>query len=127
MAVYGVGDVIAYSVFEWFKDQSNRKLVDGLLKRVTIEKEPKTNLSRSVLDGGKLAGESFVFTGTMPNLSRDEGKKMVRDSGGDVSESISSNIDYLVAGENTGSKYDKAKKLGVKIIDEEEFLKLIKE
>lgn len=119
--VYGIGEVTAESVFEWFYDASNRKLLDELLKRVRITSDSKP---RTVL-GNRLQGKTFVFTGTMPTLGRDDGKKMVRDYGGDVSESVSAKTDYLVAGENAGSKYDKAVSLGVKVIDEKEFLKLV--
>lgn len=120
--VYGIGGVTAESVFEWFKDASNEKIIDELLKRVKIQKE--NNGALGIKTKGKLTGKTFVFTGTMPALSRDDGKKMVRNNGGEVSESVSAKTDYLVAGESAGSKYNKATKLGVKIIDEQEFLKL---
>jgi DNA ligase (NAD+) len=120
--VYGIGEVTANAVFEWFNETANKKLVDELLKRVKIIEGPVQGVSTKE----KLAGKTFVFTGTMPTLGRDEGKKMVRDNGGDVSESVSAKTDYLVAGENAGSKYDKAMSLGVKVIGEAEFLKLLK-
>jgi len=74
----------------------------------------------------RFVGKSFVFTGGMERLTRDEGKKIVRDFGGEASESVSKNTSYLVAGIDPGSKYDKAKKLGVKITSENDFLELIK-
>ncbi|HRY62541.1 MAG TPA: NAD-dependent DNA ligase LigA [Candidatus Paceibacterota bacterium] len=120
--VYGIGEVTAESVFNWLSDASNKKLLDELLERVRITKEAEVATS----ERGKLSGKTFVFTGTMPTLGRDEGKQMVRDNGGDVSESVSPKTDYLVAGESAGSKYDKAVKLGVKVISETEFLKLLK-
>ncbi|HBM45411.1 MAG: ligase protein [Candidatus Nomurabacteria bacterium GW2011_GWF2_35_66] len=119
--VYGIGEITAESVFDWFKEASNIKIVDELIKRVKIVNE---QISRTVLDK-KLVGKTFVFTGTMPTLDREEGKKMVRDNGGDVSESVSAKTDYLVAGENAGSKYRRASELGIKIINEEEFLKMV--
>jgi DNA ligase (NAD+) len=122
--VYGIGEVTAESVFGWFKDISNRKLIDELLKRVKII-TPSTWASGHQVARGRLNGETFVFTGTMPTVSREDGKKMVRENGGDVSESVSAKTDYLVAGDNAGSKYNKAVKLNVKIINEAEFLKLL--
>jgi DNA ligase (NAD+) len=68
----------------------------------------------------------FVLTGTLPTLSRDEVKELIRKSGGDVSSSVSKKTDYVVAGESAGSKLDEAQKLGVTVIDEAEFLKLTK-
>lgn len=73
---------------------------------------------------GALAGKTVVVTGTLATMSRDDAFAKIRAAGGSVSNSISAKTDYLVAGENAGSKLDKAQKLGVKVIDEAEFLKL---
>ncbi len=119
MGINGIGDVVAESLYEWFKDKTNKKLVDSLLERVKIVTgDLPVNL-------GSLYGKSFVFTGTM-SLEREEAKRLVRSLGGQVSESVSSATTYLVSGENSGSKYDKAKKLGVTILDEADFLKIVK-
>ncbi len=72
-----------------------------------------------------LKDSTFVFTGTMGKLSRDDAEQLTREHGGKASSSVSKKTDYVVAGENPGSKYEEAKKLGVKIINEEEFLKLV--
>jgi len=69
----------------------------------------------------KIAGKTFVLTGTLPILSRDDAKEMIRKAGGDVSGSVSAKTDYVLAGESAGSKLDKARELGVKIISEDEF------
>ena len=74
----------------------------------------------------KFTGMTFVLTGTMPNLSREEAKAKILDLGGKVASSVSKNTDYVVLGENPGSKFEDAKKLGIKIIDKKEFLGLIK-
>ena len=73
-----------------------------------------------------ISGKTFVLTGTMSAMSRDEAKQLIKNSGGKVSGSVSAKTDYLVAGEEPGSKLDKAKKLGVKVVDEKEFLGLLK-
>ena len=74
----------------------------------------------------RLNGKSFVLTGTLKSLSRDEVKDKIRQAGGQVSSSVSKKTDYVVVGEEPGSKYNKAKQLGVKIISEKEFLELLK-
>ena len=75
--------------------------------------------------GTQLEGKTFVLTGTLPSLTRDQAKKMIEDAGGKVSGSVSKKTDYVLAGEEAGSKLDKAKELGVEIIDEPGFLQLI--
>ena len=72
-----------------------------------------------------LKGKIFVITGTLPNLSREDAKKNIIENGGKVSSSVSTNTDYLLAGDKAGSKYKEAEKLGIKIIKEEEFLKML--
>ena len=75
--------------------------------------------------GTKLTGKTFVLTGTLPTLTRDEAKKMVEDAGGRVSGSVSKKTDFVVAGEDAGSKLDKAKELGVKVIGEKELQEML--
>ena len=113
------GEVAAKSVFDWFRDEPHKNLVKKLLRYVEIE-NPKKRAP------GKLAGKTFVLTGELESLNRDEAKARVRELGGDPSETVSKNTDYVVVGANPGSKYDKAQKLGVKILDEKEFLKMVK-
>lgn len=116
-SIYGVGEIVAESIANWFKDKENRKLVKDLLKRVDIVKDQGVSK--------KLEGMTFVFTGTLPTLERESAQKMVRDNGGDVSSSVSKKTTYVVTGDAAGSKLDKARELGVKVISEEEFLKLV--
>ncbi len=117
-SIYGVGEVVAQSFVDWFKEADNKKLVRDLLKYVTIKAEDK-NASRP------LEGKSFVFTGTLPTLDREVAQDMVRKNGGDVSSSVSKKTSYVVAGEEAGTKLDKARELGVVVLAEDEFLKLI--
>ena len=113
-----VGPIVARSIFEWFNDKENKEFLKKLEERgVTYFHE---ELSKNVLSGKK-----FVLTGTMEKLSRELAKEKILSLGGEVSSSISKNTDYLVLGENPGTKREKAKELGVKIIGEGEFLKMI--
>lgn len=111
----GVGPIVAESIVDFFASKENKKIIDNLLKEVTITKQE--NISSS----NKFAGKTFVLTGTLPSMSRDEAKDKIRKLGGTVSESVSKETDYLVAGENPGSKYEKAQDLRVKTLSETEF------
>ena len=108
-------DVVAVSVVAWFKNSENRRLVLRLDRAVTIlpiGKEVKAL---------PLANKTFVLTGTLETLSRDEAKKMIRKRGGAISGSVSSKTTFVIAGENPGSKLDEAKRLGIPILDEKAF------
>lgn len=114
-----IGPIVAKSAFDWFSDKHNLKFLDALFsKGITIEREEKT--------GTKLKGKTFVLTGTLSSMSREEAKEKIQALGGDVLSAVSKKLDYLLVGENPGSKFDKAKELGVRIIDEAEFLRIIK-
>jgi len=119
-----VGEVIANSVVQWHGDDRNRKLIERLRKAGV---NFKSELYKPKAAAGPLAGKTFVLTGTLPNLKREEAAAKIEALGGKISGSVSKKTDYVVAGEEAGSKLDKAQKLGVKIIDEKEFLKLVGE
>ncbi|MFA7193506.1 MAG: NAD-dependent DNA ligase LigA [Candidatus Paceibacterota bacterium] len=119
-AIDGIGDVVAESIFEWFKDKNNLQMLEHLLKEIKIR---KTNLGNQ---NKNIEGKNFVVTGSLENFSRDEVKNLIRNLGGNISSAVSKNTDFVVAGNEPGSKYDKAVELGVKILNEEEFSKLIK-
>ena len=117
-----VGEVIANSVIQWHGDPNNRKLIEKLRKAgLNFQSE----LFKPRAAAGPLAGKTFVLTGTLPNLKREEAAAKIEAAGGKVTSSVSKKTDYVVAGEEAGSKLDKAQKLGVKIIDEKELLKLV--
>ncbi len=115
-----VGPVVAKSIHEWFNDKHNVKLLDKLLKVIKIPA-----VAKAMAGKGKLGGKIFVLTGSMENMEREEAKEKIRSLGGQVSESVSKKTDYVVAGAEAGSKLDKAQKIGVKVLDEKQFLKLI--
>lgn len=117
-SIYGVGPVVARAVFEYFKDSENKKLIKNILRQVTIE-EIKIDLTNL-----KLSGKSFVFTGSL-TIDRIKAQETVRKLGGEVSSSVSKNTTYVVAGENAGSKLEKANSLGVKVLSEEEFGEMV--
>ena len=115
-----IGPKVAESIYGWFREPRNVKFIERLEKAgVEVEAEPRKEL-------GHLAGTTFVLTGGLAAMSREAAKEKIRTLGGDASENVSKKTDYVVAGTDPGSKYEKAKKLGVKILDEAEFLKLIK-
>jgi len=114
-----IGDVVAKSIYDWFRNKESLKLVDGLIKVGVKIISPKRIEA-------KLKGLTFVFTGILKILTRDEAKEKVRFLGGDISSLVSKETDFVVVGESPGSKFEKAKKLGIKTIGEEEFLKMLK-
>lgn len=118
--VPNIGPKVSESIYGWFHEPANMELL-GKLEAAGIKIENQ----RQEPKNGKFAGSSFVLTGTLLLMSRDEAKEKIRALGGEISESVSSKTGYVVAGENPGSKYDKAKELGIKILDEKEFLNLI--
>ena len=116
--VEGVGEVVSEELYNWLQNKDNKQFIEKLLK-LGVEVVSPRRL------GIKLKGKKFVLTGTLQKLTRDESEEKIRALGGSVSSSVSSNTDYVVAGENPGSKYEKARKLDVKIVSEKEFLNMI--
>lgn len=118
--VPNIGEVVAQSVYDWFRNKYNQNLLDKFKKAGVKPKEFKITKAMT-----KLAGKTFVFTGGFETITREDAQDKVRAFGGDVSSDVSKNVDYVVAGSEPGSKYEKAEKLGVKIITEKEFLSMI--
>jgi len=116
-----VGEIIAQSLFHWFGESNNKELINKLRK---AELNFTSALYQPAAAKGPFAGKTFVLTGTLPTLKREEAAAKIEALGGKVSGSVSKKTDYVVAGAEAGSKLDKAQQLGVKVIDEAEFLKI---
>jgi len=122
MSIKGIGEKSAESLVDWFNDAKNMEILKRMEKlgvEIMINEKRKTK-------NEKLIGKTFVLTGEMKGWTRDEAKDIIRKGGGDVSSSVSKNTDFVVAGENPGSKFKKAIELGVRIINESEFKEMIK-
>ncbi len=118
-SIHGVGDIVADSLITYFADPYHQKVVDGLLQHLKIlpaQKEEKRPLE----------GKVIVFTGTMPTLGRNEAKELARTRGARIGSTVSKQTDVVVVGENAGTKAKKAQELGVTIVNEKEFLEILK-
>jgi DNA ligase (NAD+) len=118
-----IGPKVAQSIFDWFRDVRNVKLLERL---EAVDVVVQKNIKQAQHGNEKIFGKSFVLTGTLVSISREEAKEKIRAFGGDANESVSKKTDYVVVGAEPGSKYEKAKKLGIKILEEEAFLELLK-
>jgi DNA ligase (NAD+) len=120
--VEGVGPIMAEDIHAWFAEPAHRKMIEEL-------KSAGVNMTQAAAPqataGGGLAGKTFVVTGTLKNYQREEIEELIRSLGGKAASSVSKKTDYVVAGDKAGSKLDKAKELGVPVISEEEFDKMI--
>lgn len=120
-SILNIGPIVAKSIYEWFNDKDNVKFLDKLL-----DSGVKIKIEKSDSKGKKLYGKTFVLTGGLESLERGQAKEMIRELGGQVSESVSKKVDFVIAGSDPGSKLDKAQKLGVRVLTEKEFLNLLK-
>lgn len=114
-----IGPTMAKSIFDYFNDPENQAVIKKLLDAKVKPEQPKTQRS------DKLAGKTIVVTGTLENFSRQQAEQAIRQAGGKSSSSVSKKTDIVLAGENPGSKLDKARKLGVEMIDEKQFMQMI--
>jgi DNA ligase (NAD+) len=114
-----IGPEIAAGIYKFFRDKHNRRVIEDLINKGVKVRDMKSG------DEMPLAGKKFVFTGKLDDFTRDEAKRAVEDLGGRATSSVSGETDYLVAGKNSGSKYDDAKAEGVEIISEEDFKEMI--
>lgn len=113
-----IGAIVAKSVHEWFANRTNAAYLDRLLSHLTIRPAHKRA-------AGKFTGTTFVFTGSLNTMTREEGEAKVRELGGTASGSVSKNTTYVVAGESAGSKLERARELGVTVLSEEQFARMI--
>jgi DNA ligase (NAD+) len=115
-AINGIGPIVARSVTNWFSREGNREILSRLMKYLIIEAVEASPF-------GPLSGQTVVVTGTLPNFSREEAEAIVRRAGGTAAGSVSRKTSFVVAGENPGSKVEKARELSVEILTEEAFRK----
>lgn len=115
-----VGEITAQAIVNWFADEENEKELEELNKHIACEQVKKRVAS------GIFAGESVVLTGTLQSFKRSQAQKIIEDNGGECQSTVTSKTTLVIAGEAAGSKLDKAKKLGIKIIDESQFVEMIK-
>ncbi|MCK4539850.1 NAD-dependent DNA ligase LigA [Candidatus Parcubacteria bacterium] len=116
-----IGPIVAKSIYEWFRDVKNVELLRKFEKNgIIITQHATRNMQQN-----EFKGKTFVLTGTLDGLTRNDAKAKIRELGGKISSAVSKNTDFVVAGENPGSKLDKAGELRVRVINEEEFVKLI--
>jgi len=118
-AIDQIGPTMAKSVYEYFRDPKNRSVVDQLLAAGVRPEQPKTERS------DRLAGKTIVVTGTLENFSRQQAEQAIRQAGAKPSGSVSKKTDFVLAGQNPGSKLEKARELGIEVMDEKQFLELI--
>jgi DNA ligase (NAD+) len=118
-AVNGIGGVLAQSVYDWFRRKEKAAILDRLLTHLKVQKDAAPTKN------GRFAGKTFVLTGTLASMSREEAEERIRNLGGSASGSVSKKTSYVVAGESAGSKLEKARSLGVQVLSESEFARML--
>jgi DNA ligase (NAD+) len=118
-AIGGIGEVVADAIVEFFKERHNEEMLDALLDEVTPE------ALEEVANESPVAGKTVVFTGSLEQMTRDEAKAMAERLGAKVAGSVSKKTDLVVAGPGAGSKLDKAREFGVKVVDEDGWFVLV--
>jgi DNA ligase (NAD+) len=125
--VYGIGAEIAQSVHQWFRISANQILIERLLSCGLQFVADAQDFASAGSGNQKLAGKTFVITGTLPTLKRDEAKTLIQKAGGKITDSVSKKTDYLVVGEDAGSKLEKAQELGITTLSEAQLLEIVGE
>lgn len=126
-AIFEIGPVVAAAIVEWFAEPRNRELIDRLKQAGVNTTNRNQTGGAAAATARPLAGKQFVLTGRMPALSRDEAKQRIEEAGGRVTGSVTKKTDYVVVGEDAGSKLDKAKELKIALLDEAGLLALLAE
>ncbi len=116
----GVGPIVSRAILSWFADKENKQLYERLMKQVRIKRVVPESKSE-----GRFLGKSFVITGTLESMSREEAKEKIRNLGGKIKSAVSPKTDYVVVGENPGEKFEQARKLGINIVSEKEFINML--
>jgi DNA ligase (NAD+) len=124
--VYGIGAEIAQSVYQWFRTPANQSLISRI-QAIGLELANSTAAQAVGEINQKFAGKTFVVTGTLPTLKRDEAKALIQKSGGKITDSISRKTDFLVVGADAGSKLEKARKLEISQLTEAQLLAMLTE
>ena len=124
--VYGIGPEIAQSVYQWFQVPANQNLIERL-KTTGLQLKSEIKSQTSAETNLQFAGKTFVITGTLPTLKRDEAKDLIQKAGGKVTNSVSAKTDYVVVGEDAGSKLEKSQSLGIHQLSESELLELLEQ
>jgi DNA ligase (NAD+) len=124
-AVYGIGPEIAQSVYQWFRIPANQTLISRL-KAAGLQLASEIETTDAIADNQLFSGKTFVITGTLPTLKRDEAKELIQKAGGKVTDSVSKKTDYLLVGEEAGSKLEKAEALGISQVSEAQLLEMLK-
>jgi len=119
MMIHDIGPIVANSIIDFFEDTKNIENLNRLLEKGVVV------VYQTEIDSQILSEKTFVITGTLKNLTRNDAKDLIENNGGKVTSSVSKNTNYLLAGENPGSKIKKAEDIGVSIINEDEMLDLI--
>jgi DNA ligase (NAD+) len=122
--VHGIGPEIAQAVYQWFRVPANQSLI-ARLKAAGLQLQSEVKNPNLATTNLQVAGKSFVLTGTLPTLKRDEAKDLIQKAGGKVTSSVSAKTDYVVVGEEAGSKLEKAQSLGIELLSESELLELL--
>lgn len=120
-AIDGIGPKVAEAITTWFADEDNVRMLDRLSKHLLVQAPAKTRVSGALV----FAGETFVLTGTLETMTRDEASEKIRERGGSVTSAVSKNTTYVVAGEGAGNKRAKADALGVQVLTEAEFVTML--
>ena len=120
--IAGIGPIVAQAVVDWFRDENHRRMLTLLREQIVIKKV----VAELTIRPTPATGKTFVLTGSLSAITRAEAKNSIKKSGGKVASAVSNQTDYLIAGADPGSKYNEAERLGVKILSETEFLKLLK-
>lgn len=121
-SIDGIGPIVAQSVIDWIGDEDNRALLEKMENAGVLAVLPEGSHAPQIF-----TGKTFVLTGALPELSREEAKTLIKERGGKVSSSVSKSTDYVLAGEEPGSKLSDAEKIGIEIIDEKKFRKMLQE